>query len=129
MRLVILIAVLGVATAGAADPQRYDYRILNIQNISKMEQEMNEAAVDGYSFQALIGREDEALVIVMVKALDGKAHGSRTYKLLSASKTSAMRRQLQDAGADGFKLLEMTVANTSFWHSNDLVSILSKEEQ
>lgn len=128
MNLKLLFICLAVASAGAADLQKYDYRLLKIQNVSTMEQEMNQAAADGYAFQALIGRQDEALVIVMEKVLDGKAHVDRTYKLLSASKASTMERQLQEAGAVGFKLLQITVANTSFWHGEDLVSILIKEE-
>jgi len=121
MRLRILLVCLAVATASAADLQKYDYRILAITKTSTMEKEMNEAAADGYSFQAVMGREGTKLVLVMGKALDGEARGNKTYKLLSASKTSTMQKELQEAGEAGFKLLEMTVANTSFWGGGELV--------
>ena len=128
MRLRILLICLVVATAGAADLQKYEYRILPIGKIPTMEKAMNEAAADGYSFQAVTGEEGQDLVIVMGKALDGETHRGKTYKLLSTSKISTMQEELQQAGEAGFRLLEITFAHTSYWGGNKLVCILSKEE-
>jgi uncharacterized glyoxalase superfamily protein PhnB len=124
----MLLICLAVTTVGAADLQKYDYRLLKIQKVSTMEQEMNEAAADGFAFQALLERNGQQLMLVMEKALDEKARGNKKYKLLSTSKTSTMQKELQEAGEAGFKILEMTVAETSFWGGHELVCILVKEE-
>jgi hypothetical protein len=50
------------------------------------------------------------------------------YRLLATSKTSTMQKELLEAGDAGFKLLGMTVGKTALG-GNELVSILSKEEQ
>jgi hypothetical protein len=117
-----------VATVAAADLPTFDYRLLSRQNVHAMEQAMNEAAADGYAYRALLPGDDRELLVVMEKAVGGEVSIRATYKLLSTSRKVTMERELQEAGEAGFRLLEVTVAVTSFWGGDELVCILGKEE-
>ncbi len=49
-----------------------------------------------------------------------------TYKLLATSRTSTMQKELAEVGAEGYRLLGMTVASTAVGGS-ELVCILRKD--
>ncbi len=97
----------------AADPVRYDYRVLATNRTSTMEKEMNEAADAGYSFLAVMGGETsfggKEVVVTMGKALSPDAAARKRYKLLATSRTSTMQKEMQAAADEGFLYRGQTV--------------------
>ncbi len=116
-RLLLVMPAVAVA-AVAAEPARYDYRVLATNRTSTMEKEMNAAADAGYSFFGVMGGEtgfggNEA-VVVMGKDLRASNTGPKKYKLLATSRTGTMQKEIQQAGDEGFEYLGQTVFQSSF---------------
>jgi hypothetical protein len=127
-RLLLVMPAVAVA-AVAAEPARYDYRVLATNRTSTMEKEMNAAADAGYSFFGVMGGEtgfggNEA-VVVMGKDLRASNTGPKKYKLLATSRTGTMQKELQQAGEEGFEFLGMTVGKTAMG-GNEVVCFLRK---
>jgi hypothetical protein len=115
----LLLALTAVAVAVlAADPARYDYRVLATNRTSTMEKEMNEAADSGYNFMGAMGGETgfggKEVVLVMGKDLGTNKTGRKKYKLLATSRTGTMQREIQQAGDEGFEYLGQTVFESTF---------------
>ena len=112
----IVVGVLGVL--GAADIQKYDYRLLSTTRTSTMEKELNEAADAGYSFSSVMGGQTgiggKEVVVVMSKKLDEKSPDHKKYKLLATSRTSTMQKELNQAGDEGFDFCGQTVFQSTF---------------
>jgi len=94
--LLLLIGFVGVAAA--ADPPKYDYRLVATTRTSTMEKEMNEAADAGYVFGGVMGGETaiggNEVVVVMLKDVSAQGPSRKKYKLLATSKTSTMQKGL-----------------------------------
>jgi hypothetical protein len=110
----------------SATPGRKIYRLLAANRTSTLEKEMQAAGQQGFEYRgqtvfesAFGGRE----VAVIMERDNGGPPRRIAYKLLAASKTSTMQKELAEAGAAGFDLLGMSVGKTSFGGS-EVVSIL-----
>jgi hypothetical protein len=114
-----LVAVLLFACpcALAADRPAFDYRLLATRKTSTLELEMNDAARNGFRFEAVMGGTtatagNEGVVVMSKRAGDSRA---RTfYKLLATSRTGTMQRELQEAGQEGFEYRGQTVFESAF---------------
>ncbi len=106
------------AGALAADTAAYDYRVLATNKTSTMEREMNEAGDAGFSFLGVMGGETgfggKEVVVVMSKLQGAKNGGRKKYKLLAASRTGTMQKEIQQAGDEGFEYLGQTVFESAF---------------
>jgi hypothetical protein len=104
-----------LAVDGAAP--RSEYRLLATSKTSSMEKEMNEAAAAGYTFSSVMGGETafggKETVVVMGK-LDASTGALMKYRLLAASKTSTLEKELNDAGRDGYAYRGVTVFESAF---------------
>jgi len=82
-----------------------------------MEKEMNEAASAGFLFSSVMGGETafggKETVVVMGK-VDGNPAGPAKYRLLAASKTSTLEKELNEAGRDGYSYRGVTVFESAF---------------
>ena len=67
------------------------------------------------------GRE----VVVIMEADPSNKSPRSTYKLLATTKTSTMQKELQEAGADGYVLLGLTVGKTEIG-GDEIVAVLRK---
>ena len=89
---------------------------------------MNEAAANGYRFEAVMGGDtefgDAELVAVMVR--DGSS-AQRVYRVLATSLTSTMQAELEEAGAQGYDYRGQTVY-TSFFGGRESVVVLERDE-
>lgn len=115
----ILLALVGLTgVLGAADIEKYDYRLLATTKTSTMEKELNEAGDAGYSFASVMGGQTgiggKEVVVVMSKKLGAESSGSKKYKLLATSRTSTMQKELQQAGDEGFDYCGQTVFQSTF---------------
>jgi len=107
----------------------FEHRVLATNKTSTMEKELNEAAEAGFQFQSVMGGDSafggKEVVVVMSRA-DQRSAGRFAYKLLATSKTSTMQKELSDAGAHGFDLVGMTVAQTAVG-GDEIVAILRRK--
>jgi hypothetical protein len=128
----LMVAVLGAGlwTAGNASPAAdhpLEYRVLATSQTSTMEKELNEAGAAGYRFSKAMGGQTafgghEIVVAVLKTASDSEVH---QYKLLAASRTSTMEKELQGAANQGYEYLSQTVYETAFG-GKEVVIILER---
>jgi hypothetical protein len=104
-----MLFISAVATAdevlGAQERQPTEVRVLATSRTSTMERELNEAADAGFRFEAVMGGEtalggNETVVVVSRRPGDKSKY---QYKLLAASRTSTMQREMQEAADAGFQ--------------------------
>jgi hypothetical protein len=117
--LLLSITVAVPSIAGAQRPTT-DYRVLATSKTSTMLKEMQQPT-RGTGSSAVMGGETSfggnEVVVLMQKT--GPAERRFAYRLLAASKTSTMQRELQDAadagfeGQQDFEALGMTVGETA----------------
>ena len=110
---------------------RYQYKLLATQRTSTMEREIQEAGDAGYVyvgqtvFSSLFGGDE--VTVILERDRDDPDPGRYEYLLLATSRTSTMQNELQEAGANGFTLVGMTVGQTSFG-GDEVVAILKRHE-
>jgi len=113
----ILLAAAVLAPLHAADAS-LDYRILATSKTSTMEKELNDAAADGYRFSKAMGGKSanggQEVVVAMVKDLNDSGWEVRQYRLLAATRTSTMQKEMQRAAGDGYEYAGQTVFETAF---------------
>jgi hypothetical protein len=123
----LLSAVLLVPSAVLA--QRTEYRVLATNKTSTMEKELNDAAEQGFRFQAVMGG-DTAIggsEVVAVVSRGTEAKGRYAYKLLATTKTSTMEKELQQAADAGFEYRGQTVFKSTFG-GEEVVCILERDK-
>jgi hypothetical protein len=115
--------------AAAAKVHRYEYKLLATNKTSTMQKEMEEEAGRGFVYvgqsahdTTFGGRE---VVVIMERPVDGPHGRTHEYKLLATQRTSTMQKELREAGAEGFDIVGMTVAETMFG-GQEIVSILER---
>lgn len=117
-RSFLLLSLAVVPSLTAAEPPKFDYRLLATNRTSTMEKEMNEAADAGYVFSGVMGGETgfggKEVVVVMIKNLAEQARTPKKYKLLATSKTSTLQKEMQEAGDEGFEYKGQTVFESTF---------------
>jgi hypothetical protein len=121
IRRILLSALLvaaGMSVIAYAADLPLDYRILATSRTSTMEAELNDAADSGYRFSKVMGGLTAAggpeVVIAMVREKAEAVRETRRYKLLAATRTSTMQREMQQAADDGYEYLGQTVFETAF---------------
>ena len=114
----LLVLLAAAVSAPAAEPARYDYRVLATSRTSTMEKEMNEAADAGFRFMGVMGGDTgfggKEAVAVMGKDLSAAKPRRLKYKLLATSRTGTMQKEIQQAGDEGFEYMDQTVFESTF---------------
>jgi hypothetical protein len=106
------------------------YRLLATTRTSTMQREMQQAADDGYAyleqtvFETAFGGK-EVVVIMELDPSRKEMHSS--YRLLATTKTSTMQKELQQAGAQGYILMGLTVGKTEIG-GDEVVTILRRDD-
>jgi hypothetical protein len=110
IRVVVLAVLLSVA-ASASWAQRISigpdqrYLLLATQRTATMQAELDEAAAAG--FRIVAGSPAAAEMVLFLERVT-EPPDTYTYRLLATSRTSTMERELNDAAAEGFRLLPQT---------------------
>ena len=101
--------------AGETAAPRWEYRLLATNRTSTMQQELQVAGEAGYEFRGQTvfetrfgGRE---VVVILERDRDAPVEPWE-YRLFATQRTSTMEAELRQAGAEGFELLGLTVAET-----------------
>ena len=104
------------------------YKLLATSKTSTMERELQRWADEGYEyveqtvFQTAFGGRE---VVIIMEADPSRKELRSTYRLLATTKTSTMQKELQEAGAQGFVLLGLTVGKTEIG-GDEVVAVLRK---
>lgn len=126
--LTLTVIVLTVIPGVPAYAQE-DVRVLATSKTSTMEKEMNEAAEAGYRFASVMGGDTAfggSEVVVLMTRVPGGA-SSFGYRLLAASKTSTMQKEMQEAGDAGFEYRGQTVFKSTFG-GKEVVVVLERDK-
>ncbi len=122
-----VVVVMGRPSGGEAK-SRMKYKLLATSRTGTMHKELEQAAQEGFDylgqtvFESTMGGREISVILQR----DAEKPASRSqYKLLATTKTSTMQKELEQAGADGFQLLGMTVGKTAF-RGDEIVCILRK---
>jgi hypothetical protein len=108
---------------------RYQYRLLATSRTSTMQRELQLAADAGFEyigqpvFESTFGGQE--VVCILERDGDGPRTLRHQYLLLATSRTATMQKELQQAGADGFSMMGLTVGKTAIG-GNELVAILRR---
>ena len=112
----------------AAGQDALKYKLLATTKTSTMERELQRWADEGYEyveqtvFQSAFGGRE---VVVIMEADPSRERLRSTYRLLATTKTSTMQKELQEAGAQGYVLLGLTVGKTEIG-GDEVVAVLRK---
>ena len=94
-----------------------------------MEAEMQELATAGYTyldhtvFESAAGGKELAVIMELDTKNSNEPRAS--YRLLAATRTSTLQKELQDAGALGYALCGFTAGKTA--SGNEVIAILRKQ--
>ncbi len=118
--------LLAVVTPASA---QIDYRVIATSKTSTTEKEMNEAADAGFRFGGVMGGETTlggSEVVTVMHRGSAAEKGRYSYKLLAATKTSTMQKEMQEAGDAGYEYKGQTVYNSLFG-GKEVVVILERD--
>jgi hypothetical protein len=116
MRIAVLCGLAAASFLGAAEPAgKVEFKLLATSKTSTMEKELNENAQAGFEFRTAMGGETafggKEVVVVMGRTAKP---GQKTYKLLAASRTSTLEKEMQALGQEGFEYKGQTVFESAF---------------
>ncbi len=103
----------------AVDPEPVEYFLLATSKTGTLQDEIDDAASQGYRLASVLGKGDEALV-VMWRA-PGQADPTHEYVVLGTKRADTMAEELRANAANGFRLVGQSHYNSP---SSEVVSIL-----
>jgi len=132
--LALILALSGPWTPSAegqpADQQ--NYLLLATNRTSTMQDEMQDAADQGYVFAGTMGGETsfggQEVVVVMKRSETASRNARYDYQLLATTRTSTMQREMQEAGDAGYVYKGQTVFKTTFG-GDEAVVILERDNE
>ena len=108
--------------------KRYEYKLLATSKTSTMQKELQQAGNAGFEFkgQSVYSSTFGGKEVVVILERDSEAKPAEwEYKLLATKKTSTMQKELNEAGADGYVFVGVTVGDTLIG-GKEVVSILRR---
>jgi hypothetical protein len=127
--LALLTTAVTLVSPALARAQAVDFRVLATTKTSTMEKELNDAAEQGFRYQAVMGG-DTAIggsEVVVIASRSGESKGRYSYKMLATSKTSTMEKELPQAADAGFEYRGQTVFKSTFG-GDEVVCILERDK-
>ena len=116
--------------AGGGTKARRVYKLLATNRTSTMDKELRELGAAGFEYRgqtafetAFRGRE----VIVILEKDEARPAKRIDYRLVATTRTSTMQKELQEAGAEQFTVVGMTVCK-GFVDEFEIVTILKRTE-
>ncbi len=113
----------------AADKTKYAYRLLATSKTSTLQKELQEAADGGWEavgqtvFSSAFGGAET--VGILERSSETPSAIKYVYKLIATSKTSTLQKEVQEAAAQGYQAVGMTVGKTAIGGS-EVVVIMRK---
>ena len=101
------------------------YKLLATTKTSTMQKELEETAAKGY--RILVGSPTSGTEMAIFLSREATTENPYQYKLLATTRTGTMQKELNDAAANGFRLLPRTmIAKTQLIGGVEIVMILEK---
>jgi hypothetical protein len=107
---------------------RFAYRLLATSRTSTMQKELQEAAAAGFEYrgQTVFKSRFGGNEVMSILERDKDATGPPSeYRLVATSRTSTLQKELMEAGAAGFHVVGMTVAETALG-GDEVVAIMRR---
>ncbi len=101
------------------------YRLLATKKTSTMQKELDEASAAGYRIVSGSPTSGSEMAVILEKV--ATPPDNYQYMLLATSKTSTMQKELQEAAAEGFRLLPSTmIAKNQMFGGVEIIVVLEK---
>jgi hypothetical protein len=113
----------------SSEKGRFAYKLLATSKTSTMQKEIQEAGDEGFEYKGQTvyksGFGGKEVVTILELDRTTKTRPRYEYRLLATKKTSTMQKELQEAGAESFEFVGVTVADTAMGGA-EVVSILRR---
>ncbi len=114
--------VFGQSKKGEEDLQ---YKLLATTKTSTMQKELDETAAKGY--RILVGSPTSGTEMAIFLSREALPENPYKYKLLATTRTGTMQKELNEAAAEGFRLLPRTmIAKAQLIAGVEIVMVLEK---
>lgn len=114
--------IFGQTKKGEEDLQ---YKLLATTKTSTMQKELDETAAKGY--RILVGSPTSGTEMAIFLSREASPENPYKYKLLATTRTGTMQKELNEAAAEGFRLLPRTmIAKTQLIAGVEIVMVLEK---
>jgi hypothetical protein len=101
------------------------YKLLATIKTSTMQKELDETAAQGY--RIIVGSPTSDAEMAVFLSRDGTVAEPYKYKLLATTRTGTMQKEINEAAADGFRLLPSTmIAKKQLLGGVEIVSIMER---
>ncbi len=100
------------------------YKLLATRRTSTMQKEIDEVAGKGY--RILVGSPTSSTEMAVFLSREGTVEQPYKYKLLATTRTGTMQKELNDAAADGYRLIPSTMIAKSGLLVVEVVMILER---
>jgi hypothetical protein len=101
------------------------YKLLATTRTSTMQKELDETAAKGY--RILVGSPTSGSEMAIFMSREATAEKPYQYKLLATTRTGTMQKELNEAAANGFRLLPRTmIAKAQLLGGVEIVVVLEK---
>src|SRR4028118_756471 len=101
------------------------YKLLATTKTSTMQKELDETAAKGY--RILVGSPTSGTEMAVFLSREATSDAPYKYKLLATTRTGTMQKELNDAAANGYRLLPRTmIAKKQLIGPVEIVAILER---
>lgn len=100
------------------------YKLLATRRTSTMQKEIDEVAGQGY--RILVGSPTSSTEMAVFLSREGTVEQPFKYKLLATARTGTMQKELNDAAADGYRLIPSTMIAKAGMITVEIVMILER---
>jgi hypothetical protein len=113
----------------ASEKGRFAYKLLATNKTSTMQKELQQAGDEGFEYKgqtvykSTFGGQEVVTILELDRTVKNRPRYE--YRLLATKKTSTMQKELQEAGAQGFEFVGVTVGETAM-AGREVVSILRR---
>ena len=119
------LAVLSAQIFAQSKPDEdLQYKLLATRRTSTMQKEIDEVAARGY--RILVGSPTSSTEMAVFMSREGTVEQPFRYKLLATARTGTMQKELNDAAADGFRLIPSTMIAKAGFVTVEIVMILER---
>lgn len=100
------------------------YKLLATRRTSTMQKEIDDVAGQGY--RILVGSPTSSTEMAVFLSKEGTVESPFKYKLLATTRTGTMQKELNEAAADGYRLIPSTMIAKSGFVTVEIVMILER---
>lgn len=100
------------------------YLMLSTQKTSTMQRELDEAAAEG--FRVVFGSPTSTTEMAVLMERVAEPSAPYNYRLLATTKISTMRKEVNEAAAEGYRLLPRTMISKDSFLTMEIIMLVEK---